>query len=784
MAQVSEQPARGAAAAVFLMLGGYTILTQVILLRGCFSLFSGNELSVAIQLGLWLCFTAAGGALGTLMPAAAARPLLAVLPVSGLWAAVSVRILPLALPVPVGGEIPFGWAVLSLAAAQLPLNVVAGALLPTACRLFGAGREGAAIGRFYALEALGGALAGAAFTFVLAGRMRNIQVSLWMSGLAAATGAIVLWRTGKYSRYGAAAVGAALIGAAALADVARMMDDYWWRVRQPGSLRTASLETRYQRIDVGLRQGQHTVYCNGVPALALEDTEESLSGYRIADLFLSLHPEPRRVLIVGNGEPGLLARILDYPVDRVVYVLLDPAIIGIVRAIGGEGTFHLDDDRLKVVAGDGRHYLQGTDEAFDVILMDLPPPATAAGNRFFTVQAFQAARSRLLPGGLLVFQLPSSAHYIPAESQMLLSSVYRALLAAFGQVEVIAGDSMIFVAGLGEDVPPVATLAARFAAREAPVRLAQDRVIEDRELKASVFEALYGPQFDEFRQSRQMEDLRAARASPNDDSRPVAYYLNLRRWVREIGVAPALADKAFRAAENVVAFFGRHGIFCTLAAAVLIPCLLVLPARKGGPCAGRVRRGALAVAMLVSGWAGMLGELAIVFMYQSSYGQIYSAIGALFATYMMALVAGSSAAGRWCATRKSRLVWLVSTRALMIASCGVAILLSRVELAPVLFAALFLYAFALGMEYPVAARIYREDEGGRRAAGVLHSMDHLGAALATVLGGTILLPLAGAQSTLFAVGCMHLVILAALLTTSLARRPCPVECPEPDAVRR
>ena len=67
------------------------------------------------------------------------------------------------------------------------------------------------------------------------------------------------------------------------------------------------------------------------------------------------------------------------------------------------------------------------------------------------------------------------------------------------------------------------------------------------------------------------------------------------------------------------------------------------------------------------------------------------------------------------------------------------------------------------MEYPLANRIYHQDYGGKKAAGILHSMDHFGAALATFLAGTILLPLIGARSLLLAVGSLHIIVLVAFL---------------------
>jgi len=752
-----------AAAITFLLLGAYTLIVQVVVLRECFLLLSGNELSVALLVGLWLCLTSAGSAVGSRLPARAAGWLLVCLPAGGLWAVTLMRLLPVVLPIPTGQEIPIPWAVLSLALALIPVNLVAGALFPTACRLLAPWDESSAIGRFYMFEAVGAAVAGAFFTFLLAGRMPGLTLAVWLSALAAAAGAVVLWRRAPAARTAALAVCLLLIGVGVLAHPAAALDELWWRKLHRGSQRVLSLETRYQRIDVGLREGEHTIYANADPVFAPEDTDEATTGYRSADLYLALHPDPRRVLILGSGEHGLPGRILEYPDIRVTYALLDPALLNVARAVLGQRAGEWDQERLTVVPTDGRRYVQETDESFDLILYDLPPPSTSAGNRFFTVQAFRGARRRLRPGGLLIVPLPSSPHYIAGETVMFLSAVHRALKQEFVQVNVLAGESMVFIAGLRGALPSAGALAERFAARPAAVKLASGRTLTEHDEKRSFFMAFFGPQFDEFRLAQQLGELQAAEAPPNDDGRPIAYYLNLRRWVRQIGLSSRTAAGAFGAAEKAAAFVETHWMPLTLAAAILALGLPLLLASAAAPAAQAMRRGALAAAVLASGGAGMLGELALVFTYQNSFGQIYSAIGALFATYMLALAAGSALSAHWRTSPRGRRRWLLANRGLMALSCAAAIGLSPAASAPALFAALFVYAFALGMDYPLATRIYREDMEGRRAAGILYSMDSLGAAMATFAGGTLLLPLVGPRSALVGIACVHLVVLSGLL---------------------
>jgi len=754
-----------AAGLVFLTLGGYSLLVQVVLLRESFSLFTGNELSVAVQLGLWLCFTAMGGAAGTLMSQRAVGVLLVLLPAAGLWAPVAIRILPLMLVVQVGRDPSLGWAFLCLAAAQFPLNFLAGALFPVACRWFAGANEATSIGRFYMVEALGAAAAGSAFTFLLAGHATGVAVVVWASAGVALVAVVALWRRTRWARVCTVGVGFGLITLCAWGRFPEVLDEHWWRLRHPGEIRVAGAETRYQRIDVGLRDGQHTVYCNGAVTATIEDVDEVAGahgptggGYRTADLYLSFHADPRRVLVIGNAEPGLIARVLEYPIKAATYVLLDPGLLDITCALAGRRVW--DDARLTVAPGDGRRYLSETTDAFDLILLDLPPPISAAGNRFFTVQAFQTARGRLADGGLLIFQLPSSACYLAGQTQTLIASIRGALIEAFGPTTALfAAESMVFVAGLQNEHPTLDALAARFAARDVPLALASGRVVEEPARKELVFTALYGPQFNKFRQNQQMAELDETQAPANDDRRPIAYLVNLRRWVREMGAPATLVDSLSKSAEAVVDFLTKAWLLCVPACVVLV-VVVGFAARKSVSGV----RAALGGAVLTSGAAGMLGELAIVFLYQNTFGQIYRAMGALFAMYMLGLVAGSAVTTGRGRSQRHRALWLVASRGLMLLTCMIALALSAFPYEPALFAGIFIYTFALGMEYPLANRIYREDTGGKRAAGILHSMDHLGAALATFLGGTVVLPLAGAHSTLIAVACVHAVVLAGLVT--------------------
>lgn len=65
----------------------------------------------------------------------------------------------------------------------------------------------------------------------------------------------------------------------------------------------------------------------------------------------------------------------------------------------------VDDPRLKIIGGDGRHYLQRTTKRYDLISCDPTHPILGSGN-LYTVEYFELCREHLNPGGMVAQYLP------------------------------------------------------------------------------------------------------------------------------------------------------------------------------------------------------------------------------------------------------------------------------------------------------------------------------------------------------------------------------------------
>ncbi|MCG8449834.1 MAG: fused MFS/spermidine synthase [Pirellulales bacterium] len=121
---------------------------------------------------------------------------------------------------------------------------------------------------------------------------------------------------------------------------------------------------------------------------------------------LLLHPHPERVAFVGVATGMTVSGALDFPVQRVAAVELLPGVADTLPLFAKWNQSVGDDPRVEIVVEDGRNFLAGTDELFDVIISDLFVPWHAGTGDLYSVQHFQTAKARLAPGGIFSQCLP------------------------------------------------------------------------------------------------------------------------------------------------------------------------------------------------------------------------------------------------------------------------------------------------------------------------------------------------------------------------------------------
>lgn len=122
---------------------------------------------------------------------------------------------------------------------------------------------------------------------------------------------------------------------------------------------------------------------------------------------MTLHPGPRRVLVIGGGEGATLREVLRHAsVEQAVMIDLDPQVIAAAREhlpSFHQGSFN--DPRARLEFGDGRAFIERCTDDFDAIIIDVTNPIEGGPSyRLFTVEFYGAVRQRLRPGGVVAIQ--------------------------------------------------------------------------------------------------------------------------------------------------------------------------------------------------------------------------------------------------------------------------------------------------------------------------------------------------------------------------------------------
>lgn len=155
------------------------------------------------------------------------------------------------------------------------------------------------------------------------------------------------------------------------------------------------------------------------------------------------HPNPKRVLVIGGGDGGIIREVLKHPVEEVYLVEIDEWVITLSKKYLGaicKGAFK--DSRTRVHVGDGARFITEQTDPFDIVIIDSTDPI-GPSRVLFSKKFYQAIRRVLNPEGILVCQTGSTI-FQPNEWM----ENYRQLKGFFSQVHPFVITVPTYIGGL------------------------------------------------------------------------------------------------------------------------------------------------------------------------------------------------------------------------------------------------------------------------------------------------------------------------------------------------
>jgi len=685
-----------------LSLGITALISQVIFLREFLAVFNGNELVIGIIFACWMLLTGMGALLGRASPTPNKKNtirisgffLLGLLPLITVF---MIRFLKNVV-FPAGSMAGIAGVLIFSASVLLFFCLLSGfmftRLTVELSRKFGANL----LGQSYAIESIGSISGGLLFSFLLVYLLGTYQILFLILIINLAVAVLMNQAGRRWTIY------AVLTGT--LVFVLVFILDLDLRSRSllfPNQITLETRDTPYGNLVVTETGDQVTIYENGTPVSIPSDVTTIEEDVHYA---MVQHDHPDTVLILSGDLTGITPEIAKYPVRHADYVELNPWITRIRSKYLGYPEYPW----LNIQHADGRKFLRHSENAYDVIMVNLPAPGTAQINRFYTTEFFQEVKLCLHTGGIISISLPGAQNYISAEAERLYSLAYNTLQRTFRNILVVPGQKTYFLASDAElniDIPGL---------------------IEKKGITTTYVNTYYLDLASIQERSRQIEEIIQDWDLLNQDFQPRAYFLQLDFWLSHFNTNFWMP-------------------------VIILIILIVLAGMRSGP---------LAFGIFTAGFTGTAAELIIMIGIQVVFGYIYLYLAIIVTVFMSGLATGALLVDRILGEvtyMKFRI-----TQLLLAAITGIMaitfLMIERIQLPEILLhiiftGLIFLAAFVSGLLFASAALLRRS--GIASTTSRLYSTDLAGSAAGALITSILLIPLLGLIRSLILIVLLNLL---------------------------
>ncbi|MCP2519424.1 fused MFS/spermidine synthase [SCandidatus Aminicenantes bacterium Aminicenantia_JdfR_composite] len=550
----------------------------------------------------------------------------------------------------------------------------------------------------YLMEALGSSIGGVLTYFLLIPFFSNWNSSLIIIGFV--TICLFLLEKGKRKIYAVLLIPFILF----LIFLDKPTQKHYWK---PFNF-IESKDTLYGKLSIIKTEEQLSLYDNGLLVYSYPDIINAEEAVHFA---LIQRPNAKSLLLIGGGIGGAIAQALKYKNLKIEYVELDPQIIKFsMKYLPEKEKKYLKGKRVKIYFRDGRAFLNNVKKKYDVIILNLPEPSTAQINRFYTYEFFKLVKQKLSKQGVFSFKVSSSENYINLPLQKLLSSLYFTLKKVFKNVEVVPGDTNIFI---GSDAP--VTLDYMELGKRIEKLQLNNMWVNSYTLFSRLMEERINSLY---------EKIKSKEAKINLDLVPISYFYNSILWATH-----------FKGLESkILTFFSEIPKFWLLD----FPLILFLIILFIIILLKRVRFYSYLLPVWLMGFTTISLELIIIIAFQVNFGYVYQKIALLFSAFMFGLFCG--------ALLGKKIKKIISLNLIFIQFCFMVLTfiawkfieIKWAEIFPYIF--LFLMGFLGGLLFVVANELFLKKE---KNYGIGYALDLFGSFLGALTLSTILIPLIG-----------------------------------------
>ena len=162
-------------------------------------------------------------------------------------------------------------------------------------------------------------------------------------------------------------------------------------------------KSEFQRIDV-FESPEFGRFLTLDGYMMLTEKDEFIYHEMITHVPMAVHPNVKKVLVIGAGDGGVIRELVRYPeIESIDMVEIDPLVVEVCKKFLPLTACRFDDPRLKIYYEDGLRFVRFKENEYDLIIVDSTDPF-GPGEGLFTKEFYGNCFKALKEDGILINQ--------------------------------------------------------------------------------------------------------------------------------------------------------------------------------------------------------------------------------------------------------------------------------------------------------------------------------------------------------------------------------------------
>jgi len=188
-----------------------------------------------------------------------------------------------------------------------------------------------------------------------------------------------------------------------------------------------SEQSEFQRIDI-FESNEFGRFLTLDGYMMMTEKDEFIYHEMITHVPMAVHPNPRKVLVIGAGDGGVVRELTRYQqIEHIDMVEIDEKVVEACKNYLPLTASKLDDERVHIHYEDGLKFVRSCENQYDLIIVDSTDPF-GPGEGLFTKEFYGNCYKALREDGIMVNQRESPFY---AEDRAAMQRAHQRIIDCF-----------------------------------------------------------------------------------------------------------------------------------------------------------------------------------------------------------------------------------------------------------------------------------------------------------------------------------------------------------------